>query len=122
MSPRATSLVSALVAAAVPAADAAFGWHLQTDVVVGITAGLLGVAGVELGHAHVAATKGVHESMLQRFEHVLGGVAEMVGELHAHKAAAPAPAPAPTPVPTPASAPAPAATAASTPPADKASS
>ena len=78
MNPRITSAVSALAAAAVPAADAAFGWHLPTAPVVLIVTGLLGVAAVELGHASVSSksTGGIAGDL----ENVLGGIAELLGE------------------------------------------
>ena len=105
MSARVTSAVSAVVAALVPAADAVFHWQLQPVVVGGVVVALLGLAGLELGHAHVAATKGAHETALQRIGDLLGGVSSLLSELRGKTATAvAAPAPAETPTTAPADA------------------
>ena len=54
MSARLSSAISALVAALVPIADAAFHWHLTADEVWPIVAALLGLGALELGHKWVA--------------------------------------------------------------------
>ncbi len=83
MDSKAASAISGVLAVLVPVADAAFHWHLQAPVVYGAVAGLLGLAGVFLGHAHLSALDKHHGTILQRVEGVLGSVAEALGELHA---------------------------------------
>ena len=88
MNPRITSAVSALAAAAVPAADAAFGWHLPTAPVALVVVGLLGLAAVELGHANVSAKS--KDPLASAFESILGGLTELLGEKKAAASTPPA--------------------------------
>ncbi len=80
MSPRTTSLLSGVVAALVPVADSAFGWHLQPAVVLGIIMGLLGIIAAEVGHAHVSATER-HTAVLQGVESTLQNTASLLSEV-----------------------------------------
>lgn len=76
-----TSIISALLAALIPLANASFGWNLQTSVILSIVLGCLGLALVLLGHDHVGA-KGKQSIVLTDLENVLHNVATALGELH----------------------------------------
>lgn len=86
MDSKVASAISGVLAVLVPVADAVFHWHLQSAIVYSIVIGLLGLAGVFLGHAHLAQIDSAHGTILQRIEAVLGDVVAALGEVAKGKA------------------------------------